>query len=253
MGQHYYRRLAERAMARSRMVTISYFVKDEILAKFPRADVTVVSPMPGLRDAPPDLSVRRNRPYILSIGTVEPRKNLHSLVSAFDRSGLAQDLDLVIAGRRGWGSLPRSAVLLESMTDPQMRTLVEGAVALFAPSLYEGFGLPAVEAISLGTPVYCSDIPVFRETAPESRGFFDPTSAESIVEALREAAGLPVERARPPTSQRYSRERTQRELRALYKGTARRHSPTPGDTDLRETGAVSGYESQRTPDSIRSP
>ncbi len=134
-------------------------------------------------------------PFILTVSNSYPHKNLNSLVRAF---GLIEDLSecaLVIAGpgRRGERELlaqrarlkrPERVVRLQGIPFEALRALYQSAELFALPSLYEGFGLPLVEAMAGGAPVACSDIPVFREVAAEAAAFFDPNSPKAIADAL---------------------------------------------------------------------
>ena len=130
------------------------------------------------------------RPYFVCIGTIEPRKN-HLLLLNLWRH-LAQTLPaervprLVIVGRRGWENeqvldmLERSPALpghveeLNGCSDARMASLLRGARALLMPSFAEGYGMPVAEALSVGTPVLCSDLPALREAGGGAPDYLDP-------------------------------------------------------------------------------
>ena len=119
-----------------------------------------------------------DRPYVLWVGTLEPRKNVGVLVEAFARWAATSDVPhrLVLAGPKGWVE-DREAVLeparrlgdrvrvLGHVDGAQLRGLYRGADVFAFPSLHEGFGLPVLEAMAQGTPVVCADIPALAEVA----------------------------------------------------------------------------------------
>jgi len=216
LGRHYYRRLSAFSASHGYLSTVSRTVRTEILERYPNATVHVVSPYPQLAQQLPVPFSDVTTPFILAVGTIEPRKNLARLTEAFQLSGIAADFQLVLVGRRAWGDIPRGVHLAEGVNDGQLRWLMEHAAALFCPSLYEGFGLTPVEAISLGTPVFCSDLPIFHETAPQASGYFDPTDIGHIAENLRLAASFSITPRDPCPTTQYSRERTSAELRMAY-------------------------------------
>jgi len=135
--------------------------------------------------------------YLLFVGTIEPRKNLARLLAAFEvvhAEGLTDGL--VIVGRRGWlyddffsrlgVSSAREAVLFPGyVPDEDLPAIYAGAQALVLPSLYEGFGLPVLEAMACGTPATCSDTSSLPEIAGGAALHFDPDNVKSIVDALR--------------------------------------------------------------------
>jgi glycosyltransferase involved in cell wall biosynthesis len=131
-------------------------------------------------------------PYILFVGTPEPRKNLARLVAAVMRLvDEGRPERLVLAGADGWGGveLPARAriVHLGRVDDTTLRDLYSHARCVAYPSLWEGFGLVAGEALATGCPVVCSDIPALREVAGTDAAYCDPASVESIADALRTA------------------------------------------------------------------
>ena len=102
---------------------------------------------------------------------------------------MARTHELVLVGRVAWGERPRGVVVLDDVTDADLSTLYAHATGVVSPSLYEGFGLPLVEAMRAGTPLACSDIPVFQEVSGGHASFFDPLSEEAIGDALLELVG----------------------------------------------------------------
>ena len=130
------------------------------------------------------------KPYVVVVATVEPRKNLHALIEAYCLGNFREDFDLVVVGRRGWGpNTPPVAGchFTGDVTDTELMALYQGARALVSPSLYEGFGLPLVEAMLAGLPVFCSDLPVYREVTGGRARYFDPSLTDALIDALREA------------------------------------------------------------------
>jgi glycosyltransferase involved in cell wall biosynthesis len=132
-------------------------------------------------------------PYILFVGTPEPRKNLERLVEA--HALLSRPERLVLAGADGWGDvkLPSQdrVVSLGRVTDETLRDLYVHARCVVYPSLWEGFGLVAGEALAAGCPVVASDIPALHEVAGTDAEYCDPASVPSIVAALERALDGP--------------------------------------------------------------
>jgi alpha-1,3-rhamnosyl/mannosyltransferase len=129
--------------------------------------------------------LKLDKPYLLFVGVQEPRKNLDRLIKAWEP--LAQDVDLIIAGDLGWSQTNRSNPhlrFLGHVTDEQLCVLYAEAQLLAYPSLYEGFGLPILEAFAHGTPVITSDLSAMIEVAGNAAELVDPFSVESIRTAI---------------------------------------------------------------------
>ncbi len=133
-------------------------------------------------------------PYLLAVGTLEPRKNLPVLLDAFRilrREG--RDLELRLVGRQGWGDLlPLGDLapyvrLTGQLGDDELPSLYAGAACFVIPSLYEGFGLPLAEAMAAGTPAVASDIPALREVGGEAVRYARPDSPESFAAVVAAA------------------------------------------------------------------
>lgn len=189
LGGGYYRRLAERAIAGgAKVVTVSESAAKDISERFPLSPSEVAIVHPGLSPLPKSDHVPSGRPFLLFVGTQEPRKNLDGLIRGYWASGLASELDLVICGRVAWGrdDLRAPGVrVIEAADDRILSGLYRTARALVLPSHYEGFGLPVLEAMSVGTPVICSDIPALRESTGGLATFFDQNSVDSIADGLQ--------------------------------------------------------------------
>ena len=157
-------------------------------------------------DWPEDFeAIERNLPaprlkrYAVVVGTIEPRKNLQLLIQALGLPEVARlDLTFVVIGKRGW----KVDAFLEGLTDAQRRSLlfsgfvsefvkyrlIKGAEFLIFPSLCEGFGIPALEAMSLGKPVLAARASSLPEVIGDAGVYFDPFSPTEFAAALGEIA-----------------------------------------------------------------
>lgn len=138
----------------------------------------------------------RFRKYLLAVGSHNPTKNLVSLVKAYQSSDLGADLPLVLVGG-GNASVFTKGEFIESLpglictgpiADAALRALYEGALAFVFPSIYEGFGIPPLEAMKCGCPVLASNISSIREVCGEAAMYFDPYDKRSMIEALQAIA-----------------------------------------------------------------
>ena len=130
--------------------------------------------------------------YLLAVGTQEPRKNLTALVRAHEAAGPGRVLPLVVVGPAGWGDVVHASqhvVVLPYQQAEVLRSLVAGAAALVFPSVYEGFGLPVLEALAAGTRVLANDIPTLREVLGPCGRFVDATDPAALTEALVAVSG----------------------------------------------------------------
>jgi glycosyltransferase involved in cell wall biosynthesis len=145
----------------------------------------------------------RPRPYALYVGTLEPRKNLETLLDAWlaVRPELRHEFDLVVAGPRGWISgatfarVRAESAYLGYVPEAQMPGLVAGAALLAYPSLYEGFGFPVVQAMAAGVAVVASNNSCLPEIAGDAALLVDPRSAAEIAAALNRLLESESERA----------------------------------------------------------
>jgi alpha-1,3-rhamnosyl/mannosyltransferase len=205
------RRLPATLRQATRFVSVSDFTARTMVTELgiDRARIDVVSPGVSpmfrpmdARDAASVLARHRlaDRSYVLAVSTIEPRKNFDRLLAAHARLPLVlrARTPLVIAGGRGWGRALDDDLAARAQRDGSLRLLghVPDAdlVALYAraavvayPSLYEGFGLPVVEAMACGAPVVTSGSTALRDTAGDAALLVDPLDTDAIAVALRRA------------------------------------------------------------------
>jgi glycosyltransferase involved in cell wall biosynthesis len=151
------------------------------------------------------------RPYILTVGTLEPRKNLPMLLRAFDRlrqdgSAATAELDLVTVGAKGWRDRELRAELalrlssgrvhlLGYVPEEDLVALYGGAMLMAYPSHFEGFGLPVVEAMACGTPVVATDVEALREVSGGAAILVPPGDDRALAAQIARLAGDPGARA----------------------------------------------------------
>ena len=171
---------------------------EKITVVYPAYDAQLYQPM---RDAAAIETVKAKyriaKDYILTIGTIHPRKNYARLIEAFGLLSI-HDCQLIIIGKRGWlydSILARTRELqlesrvqfLDYVPASDLPALIRGARLFAFPSLYEGFGLPILEAQACGTPVVCSMTSSLPEAAGDAALFFDPLDVDAIAGALHRA------------------------------------------------------------------
>jgi glycosyltransferase involved in cell wall biosynthesis len=146
---------------------------------------------PGLRPtfAPEGEAADLGRPFALTVATLEPRKNLSTLLEA--HALLADELLLAIVGAEGWGVQPqleRSGVRrLGFVSDDELANLYRGAAVALYPSRFEGFGMPVLEAMACGAPVVASSHPSLDEACGDAAVRADPEDPAAIAEGIRRA------------------------------------------------------------------
>jgi glycosyltransferase involved in cell wall biosynthesis len=224
----------------ARVLALSESTKRDLVSCYGVPAGKIVTVYPGLRegvaregDSAAARSVRQRygieAPYFLYVGTLQPRKNLPRLLEAYQHLlGTWQDTDgevplLVLAGKPGWGatSLLATAERLGVacwvrwtgyVPDEDLPALYGGALGFLFPSLYEGFGLPILEAMACGAPVLCSDTSACGEVGEGAALLVDPLSVDQIAagmlrlardgELRRQLAAIGPERAAAYTWQK---------------------------------------------------
>jgi len=155
-------------------------------------------PEPGEAERTRDRYSIGGRPYVLSVGTLQPRKNYVRLIRAFAQLQTCRlaDLQLVIVGGKGWlyedilaeaERHPHRVRVLGFVEDADLPALYRGASLFAFPSLYEGFGLPVLEAMACGVPVVCSDVSSLPEVAGAAPLLVNPLATDDLAEAMARA------------------------------------------------------------------
>lgn len=228
----YYRPLYPQALRRAEgILTVSQAARADLIAALGLPPDRVHVTRNGIDHA--FFEARHSRcaraPYLLAVGTLEPRKNLPTLLDAFRLlRAEGRDLQLVLVGRQGWtDDLPLSELaahvrLTGPIPDAELLELYAGAACFVLPSLYEGFGLSLAEAMAAGTPAVASDIPALRELAGDTVRYASPSSAASFAEAIRRSldqreASLEMAQLARARAQRFSWERCAAETLDVYR------------------------------------
>ena len=205
--------LARRARRAARVIVntahVRGQVKDVLGVAEERVRVVPCGVAARFRPAPPDPAWLRerfglDRPYLLAVGNLEPRKNLLGAVRGLRAAGLGDEVALVVAGAQGWRNdvfereAPRAGVPLVMtgrVSDEELVRLYSGARCLVFPSLCEGFGLPALEAMACGCPVISSDRCGLPEVVDDAALLVDPLDPQAIGSAIRALVGDEERRA----------------------------------------------------------
>lgn len=218
--KYFYRLLTTLARTADHIVTVSEYSRRDIIEHLGVDERRVTNTYQAV-DIPPDLLVRQDEDvardletlfelefgrYFLFYGAIEPKKNISRLVDAYAASG--SKLPLVVVGSGGWQNSAdlrkiknerfnsfridgntvrreRQVRRLEYLPRSQLITLIRGARALLFPSIYEGFGLPVIEAMALGTPVVTSNVSSLPEIAGDAALLVDPYSLDTMAQAIR--------------------------------------------------------------------
>lgn len=185
LGNNYYKRNMTKALFQSDVIICpSNSIRNEIISQFSIIPNKVIT-IPHGNSLPTGIKQKPTRPYFLSIGTVEPRKNLDFYAQAITKSRLLSSFDFLHVGRQGWGKLPAQLKSVETNSNQDLANLLTNATAVVIPSLYEGFGLPVLESHVQGIPVIMSDTGALVELSNPSDKVFELGNLASLVESLR--------------------------------------------------------------------
>lgn len=198
------RRIPEAVAKAKRIIAVSEFARQEVIDYFPEAEAKTFVTLEGVRDNYQPMDPRATAPflkalglvhgrYLLAVGTLEPRKNLARAITAYSALPQAtrRHYPLAIAGMRGWlnhefeAAITRlvdagEAKILGFVPDDHMNALYAGARLLVYPSIYEGFGLPPLEAMASGTPVITSNGSSLPEVVGDAGIQIDPYDCDAI-------------------------------------------------------------------------
>src|SRR2546422_30276 len=175
----------------------TYRVSPEKISAIPNGPGTGALPI-SIDEARAELTglgLSPTRPYLLAVGNLQPRKNLERLIQAFQTlvRDRGHDIDLVVVGPKRFHSdlivdaarsLADRVRFTGYITDAQLAACYRCSTAFVFPSLYEGFGLPALESMSQGAPIACSTAGALPEVCGRAAVYFDPRSVEAIVDAI---------------------------------------------------------------------
>ena len=203
--------------AAAAVITISEFTKQEVIEVLGTAPekvhaIPIAVEEPFTPDGP-----RAEGDYVLSVGTLEPRKNL----ARVQQAARALAVPLRVIGAEGWGGVKVEG-WAGRVSDEELAALYRGARCLVYPSLYEGFGLPVLEAMACGTPVVTSRGGATEEVAGDAAVLVDPLDVDAIAAGITEALARGEElRAKGlERAKAFSWDRVARETLAVYEGVA---------------------------------
>jgi len=246
-SRRYYSQIGRAVRSADRIIAVSECTRDDLLqlvqADPGKIDVVFEAADPSFTPVESDAALaaaRRRlgveRPYLLFVGSFEPRKNLVGLLEAFALVRREQDVELALVGHKGWLYEPmfdrlntlglESVVrIVEDVRSHELPAIYSAARALAFPSLYEGFGLPALEAMVCGCPVVASDRGALPELVGQAGLLAPPEEPSALADALRrvltdehlraDLAGRGLERARM-----FSWSRAAHETLAVYRRAA---------------------------------
>jgi len=192
-----------------KVITVSNFVRDEILSIFPSFREKIVRIYNGVNLTVGKASVdevkatlekfKIDKPFFFYVGNAYPHKNLERLIKAFSLFNRENKFQLVFAGKRDFFyqrlskefSESRNLKFIGEVTDKELSALYSGCTLFTYPSISEGFGLQILEALNCGTNIVCSNNSSFPEIAGDLVYYFDPENLDSIIQSFEEAINKP--------------------------------------------------------------
>jgi len=187
-----------------KIITISNSSKNDIIKMYKVNPDKIAVVYPGIKK---DLGIKNkdlkmtdlnekygiSSPYILFVGTLQPRKNIARLVEAFSK--LKSGVNLVVIGKKGWQfediltspkkyGVEKRVKFLDSVSDEELPSFYKNALCFVLPSLYEGFGLPILEAMQYGCPVLTSNVSSLPEAGGDAAMYFNPEDTADIAEKI---------------------------------------------------------------------
>lgn len=239
----YFRRYFSRTLRSTRIVTVSEFSRRDLLESFPQLEGRVTTVYPGVNDFYRPLpagqgttTARRftHKPFLLCIGSIEPRKNIAGLLHAYRIVREKHDVALLIVGGLAWKYQPilelharlglKDAIFTGYLSEKELRELYSATELFIFPSIFEGFGLPPVEAMACGAPVALSGAASLPEAGGEAAAYFDPADPEHMATVIDALLSDSVRRAQmktagPRQASRFSWDTTALRMLEIYAAT----------------------------------
>ncbi len=233
------------------LITVSESVQQDLLRLYRVAPDRVYAiphgvafpfvPHPPQHVRPVIASLGIREPYVIAVGTVEPRKGYPVLLEAVERAAEnIPDLQLVIVGATGWLAEPIERALEEAqqrgrvfrlrrISDQTLAALYSAAAAFVTASFYEGFNFPLLEALACGAPAIATDIPVHREVAGNAALFVRSGDVDSLAEAMISlltdtTLARRLQQAGPQQASRFSWHKSAEQHIAVYRAVASEHA-----------------------------
>ena len=232
----------------TKIITISNSSKNDIIKAYGVKSEKVTVVYPGIKQISSikqkELSMEDLKEkfgisshYILFVGTLQPRKNIVKLIQAFSKI-TKQDIELVIVGKKGWQyeeilaapekfGIKTKVKFLDSVSDSDLPLIYKKALCFVLPSLYEGFGLPILEAMQYGCPVLTSNVSSLPEAGGDAAVYFNPEDIDEIASKIEDVISDPKLREEMIKKgynqiKKFSWEKTARETLAILEEIGRK-------------------------------